>query len=81
MSELVIAAQMESATLWLGLAGLAIMTILMSRGFRGSIIVGILFVTFISWIPGSAVSYLGHTSSLGGPAPSPLASHFPTRLV
>jgi len=58
--------KMESATLWLGLAGLAITTILMSRGFRGSIIVGILFVTFISWIPGSAVSYLGHTSSLTG---------------
>ncbi len=46
---------MRSATTWLGICGGAIMVILMGRDFRGAIITGILFVTFISWIPGNAV--------------------------
>ena len=58
--------QMTDAPLWLGSAGLAIMTILMSRDFKGSIICGILFVTIIAWIPGHAASYLGKTSNLPG---------------
>lgn len=60
---------MSDAPLWLGIAGLAIMTVLMSRNFKGAIICGILFVTIISWIPGHAASYLGKTSNLPG-APS-----------
>lgn len=57
---------MTSAVTWLGISGFAIMTILMSRNFRGSIIVGVLFVTIIAWIPGHSASYLGHTSNLPG---------------
>ena len=57
---------MKSAPFWLGIAGLTIMTVLMSRGFKGAIIVGILFVTIIAWIPGHAASYLGKTSVLDG---------------
>lgn len=57
---------MTDAPLWLGIAGLAIMTILMSRNFKGAIICGILFVTIIAWIPGHAASYLGKTSNLPG---------------
>ena len=33
---------------------------------REAIIVGILFVTFISWIPGHGATYLGSTSNLSG---------------
>ena len=33
---------------------------------QGSVIVGILFVTFISWIPGHAASWLGTKSQLLG---------------
>lgn len=57
---------MTDAPLWLAIAGFALMTILMSRNFRGAIIVGILFVTIIAWIPGHAASYLGKTSDLPG---------------
>lgn len=33
---------------------------------QGSVIVGILFVTFIAWIPGHAASWLGAKSQLIG---------------
>ena len=33
---------------------------------QGSVIVGILFVTFIAWIPGHAASWLGTKSQLIG---------------
>ncbi|KAL4443804.1 hypothetical protein ABPG75_011541 [Micractinium tetrahymenae] len=42
---------MRSATLWLGIAGGMLMTVLMAKNAKGAIMVGILFVTFISWIP------------------------------
>ncbi|KAK9837377.1 hypothetical protein WJX84_003189 [Apatococcus fuscideae] len=58
--------KMHSATTWLGISGLIIMCVLMSRGFKGSVIVGILFVTFIAWIPGHAASWLGTKSELIG---------------
>eukprot|EP00891_Asterochloris_glomerata_P006365 jgi/Astpho2/6365/e_gw1.00091.6.1_t len=51
--------KMEAGSLWLGLAGLAIIAVLMQRNVKGAIMVGILFVTIISWIPGHAASYLG----------------------
>ncbi len=59
----------RTGPMWLGLAGLAIMVILMSRGIRAAIIVGITATTIIAWIPGSGVSYLGDTSNVPG-APS-----------
>lgn len=31
------------------------MVLLMGRDFRGAILIGILFVTFVSWIPGHEV--------------------------
>lgn len=42
---------MRSATMWLGIAGGMLMTVLMAKNGKGAIMVGILFVTFISWIP------------------------------
>ncbi|KAK9847251.1 hypothetical protein WJX84_005524 [Apatococcus fuscideae] len=58
--------KMHSATMWLGISGFIIMCVLMSRGFKGAVIVGILFVTFIAWIPGHAASWLGTKSQLLG---------------
>jgi AGZA family xanthine/uracil permease-like MFS transporter len=46
---------MRSYTTWLGIAGGAIMVLLIGRDFRGAVITGILVVTFISWIPGHNV--------------------------
>ncbi|KAK9793759.1 hypothetical protein WJX73_004292 [Symbiochloris irregularis] len=66
--------KLHGAATWLGIAGFAIMVILMSRGFRGAIIVGVMFATIIAWIPGHGASYLGNTSNLpggiGGTGPS-----------
>ncbi len=47
--------RMRSATAWLGISGGLLMVILMGRDFRGAVITGILFVTFVSWIPDTAV--------------------------
>jgi xanthine/uracil/vitamin C permease (AzgA family) len=47
--------RMRSATTWMGIAGGAIMVLLIGRDFRGAVITGILVVTFISWIPGHSV--------------------------
>ena len=48
-----------------------------AAGVQGSIITGVLFVTFISWIPGHGASYLGEASNFPGMlawpcAPKPL---------
>ena len=58
--------KMESATLWLGLAGLLAIAVMMSRSFRGSVFIGIIFVTVIAWIPGHGASYLGAGSPIPG---------------
>lgn len=58
--------KLHGATTWLGLAGFLLMVVLMSRGFRGAIVVGVLFSTIIAWIPGHSASYLGKTSNLPG---------------
>lgn len=51
---------MRSPTMWLGIAGGMIMCVLMAKNVRGAIVVGILFVTFISWIPadGNSARYI-----------------------
>lgn len=36
---------------------------------QGSIIIGLLFVTFVAWIPNHAASYLGSESDIAGKAP------------
>lgn len=58
--------KMSAAPLWLGLSGLAVMTVTMHRGWKGSVMIGILFVTIIAWIPGHGASYLGSASSYPG---------------
>lgn len=41
--------QMRSATMWLGIAGGVLMAVLLFAGVKGSLVIGILFVTIISW--------------------------------
>ncbi|GAX17840.1 hypothetical protein FisN_18Hh041 [Fistulifera solaris] len=48
---------MTSAMTWLGLLGMAIMLILLAYRWRSAFIVGISFVTFISWFRDTAVTY------------------------
>jgi AGZA family xanthine/uracil permease-like MFS transporter len=57
---------MHSASLWLGIVGLCIMVLLMGRRVKGSIMIGILFVTFISWIPYHKATYFGEESQIKG---------------
>lgn len=58
--------KMRSASMWLGIMGGVLMVLLMARGFRGAIMIAILFVTFISWIPDHEASYLGASSQVPG---------------
>ncbi|KAK9909947.1 hypothetical protein WJX75_009918 [Coccomyxa subellipsoidea] len=58
--------KLNSGPLWMGMGALAIMSILMSRNFKGAIIAGIAITTIISWIPGHAASYLGPSSGILG---------------
>lgn len=60
--------EMRSATMWLGFAGGLLMAGLTAGHVRGALFIGICFVTIISWIPGSAVSYLGEGSATPGGA-------------
>jgi len=50
-------ARMESGTAWLGILGTLIMVILLAYKVNSAFIIGILFVTFISWFRGTAVTY------------------------
>ena len=58
--------QMRSATMWLGIAGGIIMSLLTMWRVKGALFIGVAFVTIISWIPGHAASYLGADSSIPG---------------
>uniref|UniRef100_A0A7S3QU41 Xanthine/uracil/vitamin C permease n=1 Tax=Dunaliella tertiolecta TaxID=3047 RepID=A0A7S3QU41_DUNTE len=58
--------ELQSATLWLGFAGGMLMVALLMKGVRASILVGILFVTFISWIPTHEATYFKERSSIPG---------------
>lgn len=57
--------------MWLGIFGGILMVLLMGRKFRGAVVAGILFVTFISWIPGHSATYLGADSQIPGGAVRP----------
>ncbi|PSC75740.1 Adenine guanine permease AZG1 [Micractinium conductrix] len=57
---------MRSPTMWLGIAGGFLMAILLYMGVKGALIVGITFVTVISWIPGHGATYLGASSPIPG---------------
>lgn len=58
--------RMKLPTMWLGIAGAAIMVLMMAKRVKGAIMFGILFTTFISWIPDHAASYLGPSSQIPG---------------
>jgi len=60
--------RLHSANTWMGIAGVAVMAILMAKKVKGAIMMGIAFVTFISWIPGHGGSYLGAGSEIDGGA-------------
>lgn len=65
------AGKMRAATLWLGISGGMLMSILMAKGVKGAIMAGISMVTIISWIPTASnkATYLGvHSSIPGGEA-------------
>ncbi|XP_074302308.1 adenine/guanine permease AZG2-like [Silene latifolia] len=53
--------KMQSPTLWLGIVGLLVMSFGMMKNIKGSMIYGILFVTFISWFRGTSVTYFPYT--------------------
>jgi len=50
-------------TTWIGIFGLLIIMTLMNRGFRGSIIIGMLFIAIISWFRGTEVTYFPDTDA------------------
>ncbi|WIA38688.1 hypothetical protein OEZ86_001993 [Tetradesmus obliquus] len=60
--------RMHLATMWLGICGLAFMVLLTGRRVKGAIMYGILFTTFMSWIPGHAASFLGDNPQVPGGA-------------
>ncbi len=47
--------QLRSATTWMGITTGAIMVSLMMKEVKASVLIGILFTTFLSWIPGTEV--------------------------
>ncbi|GAB4814177.1 hypothetical protein N2152v2_001223 [Parachlorella kessleri] len=57
---------MRSATMWLGISGGILMALLLFAGVKGALVIGILFVTVISWIPNHSASYLGSASAIEG---------------
>ncbi|KAI8469129.1 MAG: xanthine/uracil/vitamin C permease-like protein [Monoraphidium minutum] len=58
--------RLHSPTMWLGVAGFVVIVILMARRVNGAIMMGILFTTFISWIPNHGASYLGPDTQIPG---------------
>jgi len=52
--------------MWLGVAGFIVIVVLMARHVNGAIMLGILFCTLISWIPGHGASYLGKGADIPG---------------
>eukprot|EP01083_Nonionella_stella_P205297 747732_1 len=54
---------LEGATTWLGIVGFLIMTICYINRIRGGIIIGILFVSFVSWFRNTKVTYFPDTAA------------------
>ena len=48
---------LQSATLWVGVAGLFFCGFLIKRKINGAIIFSVLFMSIISWIPDHSASY------------------------
>lgn len=57
---------MRSPTMWLGISGLLIIAFCTLLDIKGATMIGVLWVTFISWIPGTDVSYFGEDSQVPG---------------
>ncbi|CAG8508534.1 5547_t:CDS:1 [Funneliformis mosseae] len=53
--------QMESATTWLGILGFIIMSLLMLYKIRGSVLIGIILISIISWFRNTAFTYFPNT--------------------
>jgi len=60
--------EMRSPTMWLGIAGGILSSLLLVWRVKGALFWGVLFVTVIAWIPGHAASYLGAGSPIPGGA-------------
>lgn len=58
--------EMRSPTMWLGISGGIIMSLLTVWRVKGALIIGVAFVTIVSWIPGHGASYLGAGSPIPG---------------
>jgi len=58
--------EMRSPTMWLGIAGGILSSLLLAWRVKGALFWGVLFVTVIAWIPGHAASYLGAGSPIPG---------------
>ena len=54
---------MQSPTFWLGVVGLLIVSYGLMKNVKGSMIYGILFVTFVSWFRGTGVTYFPYTQT------------------
>ncbi|GFH25298.1 uncharacterized protein HaLaN_23237 [Haematococcus lacustris] len=54
--------QVTSATTWLGIMTGGLMVSLMMKEVKAPILLGILFCTFISWIPNHAATFFGESS-------------------
>ena len=59
---------MRSPTMWLGIASGLLMATLMAKNVKGSMIIGVLFATFISWMhtPSNMAAYIGNYTSVPG---------------
>ena len=53
----ILGGQMTSGTVWIGIFGCLLMVVLLTYKIRSSFIIGIGFVTFVSWFRGTAVTY------------------------
>ncbi|XP_010248806.1 PREDICTED: adenine/guanine permease AZG2 [Nelumbo nucifera] len=54
--------KMQSPTFWLGAVGFLVTCYGLMKEIRGSMIYGILFVTLVSWIRGTSVTYFPNTT-------------------
>ncbi|XAR50288.1 hypothetical protein NMG60_11004574 [Bertholletia excelsa] len=53
--------KMRSPTFWLGFVGFVITSFGLVKGIKGSMIYGIIFVTLVSWLRGTSVTYFPDT--------------------
>merc|ERR1719350_82621 len=54
---------MTSATTWVGLLGFIVITVLLSYRKQSGFVMGILFITFISWFRNTAITAFPNTPS------------------